>query len=153
MCLQWAPNGKHFASSGSDNVVRLWSTDHRCLSGVEADLPRTAIASSRPSLGGANSNGTIRNTEGQGQDYQPAATMDRCLVFRHAGHRCPVVDLHWNPLQTWVLATLSDDGAVSLWFVCNLELACLHQVFVLSQLSCFIRVEFVDVMRYYRYGA
>ena len=42
-----------------------------------------------------------------------SAGTDRCLLFRHAGHRSSIVDLNWNTLQPWTLGSISDDIAVS----------------------------------------
>ena len=96
MSLQWAPHGDHFASSGSDSVVRIWTVDHPCFSGVEAGLDEAAVAHT-----------AAGSTKGTNE-----SPSDRCLLFRHTGHRSSIVDLHWNPHQPWVLASISDDNSV-----------------------------------------
>ena len=35
------------------------------------------------------------------------------LLFKHAGHRAPVVDFNWNAADPWTFASVSDDGNMS----------------------------------------
>jgi histone-binding protein RBBP4 len=34
-------------------------------------------------------------------------------LFKHVGHRGKIVDVHWNPLQPWTFASLSDDSTLT----------------------------------------
>ncbi|KAJ4771758.1 WD-40 repeat-containing protein MSI4 [Rhynchospora pubera] len=49
------------------------------------------------------------------------------LFFQHGGHRDKIVDFHWNPLEPWTIASISDDvastgggGTLQIWRISDL---------------------------------
>lgn len=58
-------------------------------------------------------------------EMEPWDTTPAELMFKHMGHRAPVVDFDWNAKSPWTIATFSDDGALGggtlqMWRVADL---------------------------------
>uniref|UniRef100_A0A061SCG6 Histone-binding protein RBBP4 n=1 Tax=Tetraselmis sp. GSL018 TaxID=582737 RepID=A0A061SCG6_9CHLO len=96
MRVEWSPSERSVvASSAEDQLVCVWRLDQE--------------ASEKDRMGSS-----ARNAVGR--------TIPPELLFQHAGHRAPVVDFQWNPLDPWLMLSVSDDvgggmagGTLQVW--------------------------------------
>jgi len=108
--VSWNPiDCNRIITGGSDCVVNMFD-----IRKLERPTGRVNLASSIINLAwsphnsqifaATDENSTIRLVK-TSADYSVADTF-----VLHVGHRSPVVDIQWNPVFPWVLASVSDDS-------------------------------------------
>lgn len=108
-CCSWSTND-FILTGGSDCVVNVF--DVRRLKGSVSKVQhRASVINVRWSPHEADvfltsdegANLTIFRQDEHGTGHE--------VLFRHLGHRTPIVDVQYNPHNAWVLASVSDDSA------------------------------------------
>ncbi|XP_024542492.1 WD-40 repeat-containing protein MSI4 [Selaginella moellendorffii] len=137
-CLDWNAHQEHYILTGSaDTSVKLFDlrkldsnesgcqvkkfkTHESAVLGVQwCPAKASAFASAA-----ADSTVSISDIEISFKSSDSNANHSEGLIFKHIGHRGQIVDFHWDPLEPWLLATVSTDakggGTLQLWRLSDL---------------------------------
>ncbi|CAN8326514.1 unnamed protein product [Cochlearia groenlandica] len=135
-CVDWNPHDNNLILTGSaDNTVRLFDRRNLTSNGVGSPIytfegHKAAIlcvqwSPDRSSVFGSSAEDGLLNvwdTDRVGKKLDHAPDTPAGLLFKHAGHRNKVVDFHWNVLDPWTIASVSDGcessrggGTLQIW--------------------------------------
>lgn len=125
-CVQFSPFSEFIlATGGADKLVKLWDTRNlkselHCFDNHKDEVfnlnwsphEETVLASS-----GADRRLCLWDLNKIGDDQSPDDSQDGPpeLLFTHAGHTAKISDFTWSPMQTWLLASVSEDNVIQVW--------------------------------------